>query len=99
MLSELPQIIKLFMAMAFVLSLMGLLAYALKKLGLSGQMPVKQNQKRLKLIEVLHLDSRRRAALIQRDDKQHLVILGLNGETVVETDIQPIEESDDKSAT
>ena len=98
MLSDLPQILKLIMAMLFVLSLMGLLAFALKKLGLSGAMPVNTNKKRLKLIEVLHLDSRHKAALIQRDNTQHLVILGPNGETVIETDIKP-EEDNENSKT
>ena len=93
MLENLPDIVRLIMAMAFVLSLMGLLAFALKKLGLAGAMPVNTNKKRLKLIEVLHLGNRHKAALIQRDGTQHLVILGPNGETVVETNIEPPQDS------
>ncbi len=92
--TELPDIIRLFVAMAFVLSLMGGLALALKKLGLSGAPAMNGKKKRLKLVEALALDSRHRAVLIQRDDKQHLVILGPNGETVVETNIKPVK--DDK---
>jgi len=38
------------------------------------------------------LDARRRAVLIQRDDKQHLVILGHSSETVVETNIKPVKD-------
>ena len=76
-------------ALVFVLCLMGGLAFILKKFDIgkiAGNVPA--GQKRLKITEVLPLDSRRRAVLIKRDDKEHLVILGLSGETVVETGIE-----------
>ena len=73
-------------ALVFVLALMGGFWILLRKLGLSG--PQRSGGKRrLKVIESLHLDSRRRALIIQRDNTQHLVILGPTGETVVETQI------------
>lgn len=76
-------------ALVFVLALMGLLAFAVRRLGLTGPAPMLSKNRRLRLIEVLPLDSRRRAVLIQRDQKQHLVILGPTDETVVETNITP----------
>ena len=78
-------------ALVFVLALMGLLAFALRRLGLAGPALPAGRNRRLKLIEVLPLDSRRRAVLLERDKKQHLVILGPGGETVVETHIDPPE--------
>ena len=87
--ADLPQILKLVAALVFVVSLMGGLAFILKRSGLNGTLPSASNDKRLKLIEILHLDGRRKLVLLQRDDKQHLVILGASGETVVETDIKP----------
>lgn len=84
---EFPALLKMVLALIFVLGLMGLLTLALKKMGLAGPVPVAGKKARLKLIETLPLDQRRRLAIIQRDDKQHLVILGPNSETVVETDI------------
>ena len=91
--SDLPQILRLLAAMAFVLALMGGLALTLKRLGLSAGPSAAPKKKRLKIIEALPLDARRRAVLIQRDDIQHLVILGPNGETIVETDIEPAAEN------
>ncbi|MCK5285241.1 MAG: FliO/MopB family protein [Alphaproteobacteria bacterium] len=88
--ADLPQFLRLLAAMAFVLALMGGLAITLKRLGLTGCPNVPTQKKRLKLIESITLDSRRRAILLQRDDKQHLVILGANSETVIETDITDI---------
>ena len=88
---DLPQILRLFFAMAFVLSLMGGLAFVLKRIGLSTGVAASHGKRRLKVIESLALDSKHRAMLLQRDDKQHLVILGPNSETLVETDISRVE--------
>ena len=93
--ADLPQFLRLIAALAFVLALMGGLALVLKKLGVPGGAPaISPKKRRLKIIESLALDSRRRLLLLQRDDKQHLVILGSSGETVVETDIKPVREDD-----
>ncbi len=89
--SELPQIFKALAALVFVLGLMGGLAIALKKLGLSGAMPIKTGEKRLKIIEILPLDGRRKLAIIERDDVQHLILLGGNEETVIETGFEPLD--------
>ena len=43
---------------------------------------------RLRIVETLPLSAQHRAVLIERDTVQHLVILGPNGETVVETGIK-----------
>jgi flagellar protein FliO/FliZ len=85
-LSDLPQYLRLIAALVFVLSLMGGLAFLVKKLGLARNGEVKG--KRLKIVEALPLDARRRLVLLQRDNKQHLVILGASSETVIETNIE-----------
>jgi len=78
--------LRFFAAFIFVIALMGGLWLVLKRLGLSGPV-IAPEKRRLKVIESLPIDSRRRAVLIQRDDRQHLVILGPTGETLVETNI------------
>lgn len=92
--ADLPQLLKLLAAMLFVLALMGGLALVLKRLNLAGLPQIAPRHRRLKIVEAIPLDARRRLLLIQRDDKQHLVILGPNGETIVETNIQPLAEKD-----
>lgn len=94
---SLPDIVRLLLALAFVVGLMGGLALLMKKLGLAENAHIqnKNGKKRLKIVETLALDSRRRVAIIQRDDKQHLVLLGLNGDTVIETNIDSPEQTDD----
>lgn len=81
--------LKFFAALVLVLSLMGGLAFVLKRLGWGHGGMISPNKKRLKIIEILPLDARRKAVILQRDDVQHLVLLGPSSETVVETNIKP----------
>ncbi|HPQ50932.1 MAG TPA: flagellar biosynthetic protein FliO [Alphaproteobacteria bacterium] len=80
------ELVRFFVAFLFVMALMGGLWLALRKLGLNGHIPVTQiSKRRLKIVEVMALDPRRKAIILRRDDKEHLVILGSSGETVVES--------------
>lgn len=77
-------------SLVFVLSLMGGLWLLLKKMGLNGpSMMTPLDKRRLKIVEVLPIDQRRKVIILRRDDTEHLVILGQSGETVVETNISP----------
>lgn len=82
-------------ALLFVLALMGGLSILLKRTNLVANNRA-TNKKRLQIMEILHLDSRRKAVLLRRDQYEHLVILGPNSETVIETNIV-IPETDDKA--
>lgn len=88
----LTDILKLVASLAFVMALMGGLALLVRKLGLAENARLSGPAKRLKVVEALPLDPRRRAVLLRCDDKEHLVILGPNGETVVKTDIKPVKD-------
>lgn len=84
----LADILKLLASLAFVVGLMGGLALLMKKLGLAQGIAPSGPAKRLKLIESVTLDPRRRAVILRCDDKDHLVILGPSGETVVSADMK-----------
>lgn len=86
-LHSLTDLVRMLLALGFVLALMGGLAYGLKRLGLAGPVNIPGKKTRLRIVESLPLDARRRLVLIQRDTIQHLVILGASGETVIETGI------------
>ena len=93
---ELPQFIRLLLALALVLALMGGLAYLLKRLGLSTNTPIKKgDNRRLSIVEALPLDARRRLVIVSCDDKEHLIILGANSETVVDNIIASVDGSKD----
>lgn len=80
-------IFKLIAALTFVLALMGGFALMLKKTGLGQSSLAGRGVKRLKLVEVLTLDARRKAVILECDDEQHLIIMGPAGEIVVKNNI------------
>lgn len=84
---EPAQLIRFFAALLFVIGLMGGLAVIMRKLNDRHSITA-PNKRRLRIKESLALDARRRLLLIQRDDKEHLVILGANGETLIESGIE-----------
>lgn len=93
---ETPDILRFLMALVFVVSLMGGLWIILKKLGMNGGFTMQQGKKRrLKIVEILPIDVKHKAVLLRCDDKDHLVILGPNGETVIEQSIPVKEEKND----
>lgn len=88
----LPQILRMIMALGFVLLLMGALVFILKKLGLAQETKIQSgDKKRLKIVESLPLDARRRIVIIKCDTEEHLVILSANGETVIKQNIPPVD--------
>lgn len=96
---ELNDYLKFFFALLFVLSLMGGFAFLLKKIGYGQGRTFQDGKRRLKIIESLPLSPKSKAVLIQRDNQEHLVILGHSGDTVIETNIKTISKetkNDDK---
>ena len=93
---ETNEVLRFISALVFVVSLMGGLWLILKKLGINGGFTLQQGKKRrLKIVEMLPLTSSHKAVLLRCDDKDHLVILGPNGETVVEKSMQVQEDNKD----
>jgi len=87
---ELADYFRFFLALVFVLSLIGLLAWLGRRLGAFPGIPMRtQATRRVRMVESVSLDARRRAVLIQRDDVEHLILLGPTSETVIETGIKP----------
>lgn len=92
---ESNEILRFISAFVLVISLMGILWIVLKKMGMNGGFTLQQGKKRrLQLVEMLPLTGTHKAVLLRRDDKDHLVILSSNGDTVVETSIQVQEEKE-----
>lgn len=85
---DFPMMLRMFAAMAFVLALMFGLSILMRKLNLNERGPKGGAKRRLKVVETLSLDSRRRAVILSCDEKEHLVILSVNGETIVENNLK-----------
>lgn len=81
---ELIDIGRIFFALIAVIGMIGLAAFAAKKLGLQNGAVALNRVRRLTLIETLPIDQRRRAAIIACDGREHLIILDQARVTVVE---------------
>jgi flagellar protein FliO/FliZ len=78
--------LRFLLALVFVLGLIGLFAWVARRFSLSGrlwQMRPGQAQ-RLRVVESLPLDPRRRVVLLRKDDTEHLIMLGASTEVVLE---------------
>lgn len=73
------------LALAAVLALIFALAWVARRLGLGGRLAaVGGKRRRLAIVEVMPLDAKRRLVLLRRDGAEHLVLLGLGGDVVIE---------------
>lgn len=80
-------LIKFIAAFALVICGMLALAWVMKRAGLGGQVLRLGQKRRLTIVESLPVDHRRRLVLLRRDDREHLVLLGPEHTTVIETAI------------
>jgi flagellar protein FliO/FliZ len=76
-------------ALVLVVALIFALAWIAKRLGFGGRLASARGKRRLGIQEVLSLDNKRRLVLLKRDGVEHLILLGLNDDVVVETGIIP----------
>jgi flagellar protein FliO/FliZ len=75
-------------ALAFVLALIGAMAWLARRFGFAPPPRLPGQPRRLKLIETLALDARRRLVLVRRDQTEHLLLVGGATEVTVETGIR-----------
>ena len=85
---ETAVILKFVFAFVFVISLMMLLSYVMKRFGFAGATLTQGGKRRLKVVEYLPLDARRKLVLVRRDGVEHLLVMGPSGETLVESGIE-----------
>lgn len=72
------------LALVFVVLLITACAWIARRLGLGGRLAATRGSRRLAIVEVLPLDAKRRLVLLRRDGVEHLLLLGLNGDVVIE---------------
>jgi flagellar protein FliO/FliZ len=73
-------------AFAFVLGLIGLMSFLLKRYGgASKWMGVQQDTDRLKVLQTRYIDPKRKLILIRRDDVEHLLLISEGRELVIES--------------
>lgn len=80
-------LVKFVAAFALVICGMLALAWVMKRAGLSGHVLRMGGKRRLTIVESMPVDHRRRLVLLRRDDREHLILLGPEHTTVIETAI------------
>jgi flagellar protein FliO/FliZ len=87
---ELGEYFRFLLALGFVLVLIAGLAALLRRSGFGDRLaiaPAAGGERRLALVEVRPLDAKRKLVLLRRDDREHLVLLGIGGDLLIESDI------------
>ncbi|WP_417832249.1 FliO/MopB family protein [Terasakiella sp.] len=74
-------------ALAFVISLIGILAFIAKRYGMGYRHVPRTAKKRLSISEIMPIDGKRRLVLVKRDGREHLLVIGGTNDLVVETNI------------
>lgn len=77
-------LIKFVGAFVFVIAAMLALAWIARRSGLAGPVLKVGQKRRLKVLETLSVDHRRKLVLIRRDDREHLLLLGPDHATLIE---------------
>lgn len=79
---------KFLLALVFVLGLIGVLAWAMRRFGLlRGTVRTADGRRRLEIVEIAPIDTKRKLLLVRRDGTEHLLLLGATGDLVIETGI------------
>lgn len=74
-------------ALGLVVGLIFLCAFAARRGGLIQTARTGRRTGRIGVVETIALDAKRRLVLVRRDDREHLVVLGPDGDLVVERGI------------
>lgn len=83
-----PDYLRFLAALLAVLAAIGLLAWLARRFHLGGLARSGLQSGRLEVIESLPIDGRQRLLLIRRDDREHLLLIGPERSTVIETAIR-----------
>lgn len=92
------EILRIFFGFVAVLGLIGLSALAARKFGLAAATGGLSRKRRLSVVETLAIDARRRAVIVKCDGKEHLILLGTTGETLVDSNIETPEAVEELSS-
>lgn len=85
---DIDQYFRFVMALAFVLVLIVGVAWGFRRLGFGNAAPSQARNRRVSVVEVTALDTKRRLVLVRRDDVEHLILLSASGDRVIESGIR-----------
>lgn len=86
--------VRFLLALLFVVGLIGVLALLARRFGVGAvrlspafRRKDRNAERRLAIVEATSIDARRRLVLVRRDDVEHLVLLGINSDLLIESGI------------
>lgn len=79
--------LKLVLALAFVLALMGVVAQLAKRGGLGTAMAGRG--KRLAVLEARQIDARHKLVLVKCDEREHLLVLSPDDTRIIDNNVPP----------
>lgn len=82
---EWMEYMRAFLALLFVAGLIFILSLMLRKTGFNQRILGNKGPARLKVVETLYLDPRRRLVIVRCDNREHVLLLGATGDVVVES--------------
>jgi flagellar protein FliO/FliZ len=86
---EFDDYLRFILALIFVIGLIGIFAALARRYGFGYRRPqIKGASRRLSLVEVMPVDTKRRLVLVRRDDTEHLILLGTTEDLLVEAGIE-----------
>lgn len=72
-------------ALLVTLGLLLGLGWAMRRFNLLSNLRGEGGDRRVSIVETAALDARRRLALVRLDGREHLILLGVSGETLLES--------------
>ena len=79
--------IRIFFALATVLGLIGLTALVARRSGVGSSGLSINSHRRLSVSEAKTVDAQHRLIIVKCDDKEHLILLGKSGDTVIQANL------------
>jgi flagellar protein FliO/FliZ len=80
--------LRVVLALGGIVAVLAIGAFVARRFGFAARL-APGGKRRLGVIEAAAIDAKRRLVLLRRDEVEHLVLIGPDGSTVVETGIRP----------
>ena len=77
--------LRFLIALVLVVAMIGAFAWVVRRFGWASRFVAPAGKKRLAVLEVLPIDGKRRLVLLRRDAAEHLILLGHDGDLVIES--------------
>lgn len=83
--------------LVFVLALIGLLTWLVRRFGPAGRvLRARGGRRRLEIVEIVPIDAKRRLVLVRCDRTEHLIMLGTTNDILIEAGIGAASDHADK---